>query len=131
MIYREILEFDIEKDDFIDITEHINNIVAKCGIPEGLCNIFLPASTAGLILNENDNFLISDFKRFFSIIDENKPYAHPDNAHSHLRAAMLALPEKTIPISKGRLVLGTWQNIMLWNFDTRPRKRKVIITIMD
>jgi len=47
MIYREILEFGVEKDDFVDITDKINEIVTKCGIPEGLCNVFLPSSTSG------------------------------------------------------------------------------------
>ncbi len=113
---------------FQDITEKILKVVEECRIVEGLCNIFLPATTAGLMVNENDRMLMEDFRRHFQAINDKKLYSHPSNAFSHLRANMLSC-EHTLPVSNGRLILGTWQRIILWEFDVEPRKRDVIITI--
>ena len=126
---RTILEVVTKPNSFVDITSQIKKLVSEGKIKDGLCNIFLPATTAGLMMNENERMLIEDFKRFFSIIDEKSHYNHPDNAFSHLRANMLSC-EKTIPIVEKGLVLGNWQSILLWEFDTRPRKREIIITFV-
>jgi len=129
IMYKTELEIQTKPNSFVDITKKIKDIVTESKIKNGLCNIFIPGTTAGLMMNENDMMLIEDFKKFFSIIDDKKHYNHPDNAFSHLRANLLST-EKTIPVDNGDLALGTWQSILLWEFDVNPRKRNLMITIM-
>lgn len=130
VLFRDILTIATEKGiGYVDITERVVNLVKVCKILEGVCNIFVPATTAGLMVNENDRMLIEDFKRQFAAIDEKKLYSHPQNAFSHLRANLLDT-EKTLPISNGKLLLGEWQSIILWEFDKEPRKREVIVTVV-
>lgn len=130
MLFRKNLEIETKRDGFIDITNEIEKMVEESNVKEGLCNIFLPATTAGLVMNENERMLIEDFKRFFDkSVPDDKLYNHPSNAFSHLRAN-LAATEKTIPVSHGKLVLGTWQSILLWEFDINKRKREVVVTVM-
>jgi len=89
----------------------------------------MTATTASLTINENDELLAHDFNRLVkSIASEDKMYAHPDNAHSHLRSTVFGI-EKTIPVSNGKLILGTWQRLILWEFDTKNRRRKLIISV--
>lgn len=129
MIFREILAIDTQQGiSFVNITERVRKIAEGCGITEGLCHLFLPATTAGLMLNENDRMLMEDFRHHFQSISEKKMYAHPDNAFSHLRASLLP-SSHVIPVSNGKLILGTWQSIMLWEFDAGPRKRDIIVTV--
>ena len=131
MLFRKNLEIETRRNEFIDITNNIEKIVEKSNVKEGLCNIFLPATTAGLVMNENERMLIEDFKRFFNkSVPDDRPYNHPSNAFSHLRASIVST-EKTIPVSHGKLLLGTWQSILLWEFDINKRKRKVVVTLMD
>ncbi|MBI2578710.1 MAG: YjbQ family protein [Candidatus Aenigmarchaeota archaeon] len=129
MIHRGVLEFSTKEGiSFIDITKEVLSVIAKSRIREGTCNVFLPATTAGLLLNEKDRMLLEDFKKMFMLIDENKIYHHPSNAFSHLRASMLR-SDVTFPIADGKAVLGTWQSIILWEFDVEPRKRSVVVTV--
>src|SRR3989344_2042615 len=128
MLYREIIEIDTEKDKFYDITKKVEEIIRSSQLREGLCNIFLKGTTAGLIINEKEQMLMGDFLRLFREIDEKRLYNHPSNAFSHMRASMLDT-EKTMPIANGKLILGTWQSIILWEFDTDKRKREIIVTV--
>lgn len=130
VLFRDVIEISTEKGiSYVDITENVAKLVKACKILEGVCNIFVPATTAGLMVNENDRMLIEDFRRYFAAIDEKKLYSHPQNAFSHLRANLLDT-EKTLPISNGKLLLGKWQSIIFWEFDKEPRKREVIVTVV-
>lgn len=130
VLFRDTIEIETQKGiSFLDLTDRIAKMVYDCNIQEGVCNVFLPGTTAGLMINENDRMLIEDFKRFFQIIDEKKLYSHPSNAFSHLRANLLR-PEITVPVSNRKLLLGRWQSILLWEFDAEPRKRELIITVV-
>jgi secondary thiamine-phosphate synthase enzyme len=130
-LFRKTLKIKTRKNEFIDLTNTVKKVVKESKEKEGLCHIFLPATTAGLIMNENEKLLIEDFRRFFSkLLPSDKLYNHSANAFSHLRAS-LASTEKTIPVSGGRLLLGTWQSIMLWEFDIENRSREVVITIIS
>lgn len=128
-MHRHILEFSTKEGGFVDITEDVRKIVGNSRVREGLCSVFIPATTAGLLLNEKDRMLLEDFRKFFQTVDDKKLYHHPSNAFSHLRASMLR-SDITMPVSDGKLVLGTWQSIILWEFDIEPRKRAVIVTVM-
>lgn len=128
VLFRDVIEVSTEKGiSYVDITETVSKLVGECQILEGLCNIFIPSSTAGLMVNDGDRMLIEDFRRHFAAIDETKIYSQR-NAFSQLRANLLDA-EKTLPVSKGRLLLDGRQSILLWEFDKEPRKREIIITV--
>jgi secondary thiamine-phosphate synthase enzyme len=131
MFFRETIKLKTKKDECIDITDRVQQIVRKSGVNEGICNIFCPATTCGLITNENELMLISDFKRFFGqILPEQKVYQHASNGHSHLRAGLIN-QSLTFPVSNQSLVLGQWQSILFFEFDIKPRDRQIIITILS
>lgn len=131
MFYREILEVETKPGiSCTDVTDFIVKVVMKSGISEGLCNVFVTATTAGVMLNESERFLLEDFKRLFrALIDEEKPYGHAKNAFSHMRASFFG-QEKTLPVANNKLVLGQWQSVLLWEFDAAPRKRQVVVTVL-
>ncbi|MFH0949424.1 MAG: secondary thiamine-phosphate synthase enzyme YjbQ [Candidatus Aenigmatarchaeota archaeon] len=129
-MYRETIKLETQKDSCTNITNLVNKAVKNSKVKEGMCNIFLPATTAGLTLNEDDILLNADFLRQFKKIDENKIYSHPNNAFSHLRAAM-ARQDMNIPVTKNALSLGTWQSILLWEFDTKEREREIVVTVVE
>ena len=129
MLYRDILKLPVKKDGFADITRQISDIVGKSKAKDGLCNIFLTGTTASLMLNENDRMLIEDFRKTAaSLIPDDHIYQHPENAPSHLRAALLN-QNLTVPVSNGKLLLGQWQSIILFEFDTRDREREIVVTV--
>ncbi len=113
--------------DFIDITDKVADIVAQSGVKEGLCHLFIPGSTAGILINEHDSSLLDDFRELFQQLTKGS-WRHPSNASSHLLAGLIG-PEKTIPVKNASLQLGTWQQIFLVEFDVRPRSREVIVTV--
>jgi len=131
MIFRDVIEIKTETNKFYDITKEIKSIVEKQQIGDGICNLFLQATTAGFMVNENDRMLYEDMRNFFkNVAPENKFYTHPENAFSHIRASMLN-QSLSIPVASGELVLGAWQRILLWEFDVKPRERKIVVTISD
>lgn len=122
-------------NDVIDITDKISEIVEKSKVKEGLCLISCPGSTAGLTTIEAEPNLIEDFKEFLEkITPSNRSYRHDQtwgdrNAPSHIRSALIK-PFLTVPIENGNLVLGTWQQIVLVDFDNRPREREILVKII-
>ncbi len=115
--------------DFVDITEKANGIVKESEIEEGLALLFAPHATGAIILNENDPSLLEDLRDLLERIIPKDGYRHPFNAHSHLRSIIME-PSKVIPVSNGRLRLGTWQSIIWVEVDTRPRNRTVLVTVV-
>jgi secondary thiamine-phosphate synthase enzyme len=122
-------------NDIIDITDKVAEMIGRSKIKDGICLISCPGSTAGLTTIEYDPNLLEDFKEFLEkIAPSNRPYHHDEtwedkNAFSHLRSALIK-PFLTVPIENGKLILGTWQQIVLIDFDNRPREREIIIKIM-
>jgi secondary thiamine-phosphate synthase enzyme len=123
-------------NDIIDITEKISAIVENSKIKEGICLISCPGSTVGLTTIENDPNLLEDFKEFLEkLVPSNRTYRHDKtwgeaNAPSHIRSALIK-PFLTVPIEDGKLILGQWQNLVLINFDNRPRERKVVVKVIS
>jgi secondary thiamine-phosphate synthase enzyme len=121
--------------DLINITEHIQEALDKSNLKEGAVTVFVVGSTAAITSFEYEPGLISDVKELYErIIPSTKPYAHDEtwgdaNGFSHLRSALQG-PSLVIPFNSGRLILGTWQQIVLAEFDTRPRQRKIILQFM-
>lgn len=118
------------KNEFIDITDKVEEFVRKSGRDSGLCHIFIPHTTCSLILNENEFNIKKDFLNFLEkLVPENFPYNHDDgNAHAHLKNIVLG-NSHLIPFRNGELLLGTWQRLMLIDPDG-PRSRKVILTLI-
>ena len=103
---------------------------------EGLLHLFVPGSTVALTTLEYEPGLVKhDMQRVFQrLIPDDVPYEHEatwndDNGHSHVRAAMLG-PSITVPFSNGKLLTGEYQQVVLIDFDTRPRRRKIICTLL-
>lgn len=124
------------QDDVIDITEQVSNVVKDSNIENGTVTIFVAGSTAAITTIEYEPGLIKDFPEMLSrIIPKNIEYEHDNtwhdgNGHSHVRASLVG-PSLTVPIINGKLTLGTWQQIVLLEMDTRPRNRNLILQIMS
>ncbi len=121
--------------DIIDITNDIQNIMLDSSIKEGLCTVFSVGSTAGITTIEYEPGLLKDIPKLLEkLIPSAIRYNHDDtwgdgNGHSHLRSALIKT-SLSIPIYKGELTLGTWQQIVLIDFDNRSRTRRIVIQIM-
>jgi secondary thiamine-phosphate synthase enzyme len=119
-----------KENDFIDLTEKVQEIVADSGIREGLCNVFVQHTTCFIMVNENEPNLKKDFfEMIYQLIPQNGHYNHDDgNAHAHLKEIMFSC-DKTIPISNGKLNLGAWQSILFIDPDA-PRDRKILVKVI-
>ncbi|UCD08886.1 MAG: YjbQ family protein [Dehalococcoidales bacterium] len=121
--------------DSIDITSQIQDEIDSNNINSGTVTVFVSGSTAGLTTIEYEPGVVSDFEEMFErIIPKGMKYEHDrawgdGNGHSHVRASLLG-PSLVIPFSDKRLILGTWQQVILVDFDNRPRSRQVILQIM-
>jgi secondary thiamine-phosphate synthase enzyme len=122
--------------DVVDMTEQVSTAVARADIRSGTVTLFNIGSTAGITTTEYEPGLANyDIKAAFEkIAPENARYEHEqtwhdDNGHAHVRASLLG-PSLSIPIVEGRLTLGTWQQIILVDFDTRPRTRTIVCQII-
>ena len=124
------------QDDVIDITKQVSNVVKDSNIENGTVTIFVAGSTAAVTTIEYEPGLINDFPEMLSrIIPKNIEYEHDNtwhdgNGHSHVRASLVG-PSLTVPIINGKLTVGTWQQIVLLEMDTRPRNRNLILQIMS
>ncbi len=122
------------RTDIIDITAQVQKIVNESGISEGNALVFVPGSTAGITTIEYEPGLLKDYPEFLEkIIPSNIRYHHDDtwhdgNGHSHVRAALQGA-SFTVPFTNGSLLLGTWQQIILIDFDNRSRNRRIIVQI--
>ncbi len=130
MAYSETIKVKIKSQDFHDITGEVENILRESEIDDGICNIFAVGATGAILINENEPMLLEDFRRTLEKVSSSKElYQHIENAYSHIRS-MLIGNSQSIPVKDGKLMLGTWQNIMVVNFDTRDRNREVIVTVV-
>ncbi len=121
--------------DIVDITPQVEQQIAKVKVDSGTVTVFVTGSTAGITTIEFEPGLLADLKEMWQrLVPENIPYAHDrawgdGNGHSHIRASLLGA-SLVIPFSHKRLALGTWQQIVLVDFDNRPRSRQVVVQVM-
>lgn len=123
-----------KKSELIDITEKVEQVIKDSGIKKGICIVYAPHATAGILINENnDPSVCRDIlNQLEKIAPEKASYEHDkidNNAHAHIKASIIG-PSETIIIEDGELVLGTWQGIALAEFDG-PRTRTVLIKIIE
>jgi secondary thiamine-phosphate synthase enzyme len=116
----------------LELGKHLKNIRGS-----GLLHLFVPGSTAAITTIEYERGLVKhDLAAALQrLIPDNIPYEHEatwndDNGHSHIRASFFG-PELTVPFADGQLMTGEWQQVVLIDFDTRPRRRTVIVTVMQ
>jgi len=121
--------------DIIDITTQVSKAVKESKVKDGICLISSPGSTCGITTIEYEPELLKDFKEFLEkIIPSDKEYHHDSvwrekNGFSHLRSALIK-PFLAVPIEEEKLVLGTWQQLVLIDFDNRPREREIMVKII-
>lgn len=120
----------------VDVTEQVQNALARSGIRDGILVVFVSGSTAAITTTEAEPGLMNhDLRAFYERIAPADAYYHheqtwhDDNGHAHVRASALG-PSLAVPVVDGRLPLGTWQQIVLLDFDTRPRRREVVVQIV-
>lgn len=121
--------------DVRDLTALVSGAVRATGLDSGIATVFVVGSTAGVTTIEFEPGAVADLDRAFeSVAPRDAEYRHhlrwgDDNGSSHVRAAMLG-PSLTVPFQKSELAVGTWQQIVLVEFDTRPRTREIVIQVM-
>ena len=130
--------FSIEtrgETDILDVTDRLIDVLGDSGMSRGILTAIIPGSTAGITTIEYEDGLIHDLKEAFEkIAPRNGNYMHnlkwhDGNGYAHVRASMVG-QDITIPFRDGRLILGTWQQVILIDFDNRPRTREVFVTVM-
>ncbi|MBN2331215.1 MAG: YjbQ family protein [Candidatus Aenigmarchaeota archaeon] len=120
--------------DIIDITGDVKGVVSRSKIKEGSALVFVSGSTASVSTMEHEPNLAKDVKRALDkMAPYGKDYEHhktwgDDNGPAHVRSTMLG-PSITVPVHDGELMLGTWQQIVVLDFDTRPRSRELVIQV--
>jgi len=120
--------------DVLDITPQVEQIVSASGVGSGIVLAFTPGSTAGLTTMEYEPGAVSDLKEAIArLAPEDLDYAHvlsgDGNGFSHVRAALLG-PSLSLPVRGGALVTGKWQQVVLVDFDNRPRSRRVEVQVL-
>lgn len=117
------------RGELVDITDQVRDAVADSGVRDGLCCVFVPHTTAGVLINENvDPDVRRDVLAHLErVVPNEEPFRHSEgNSDAHIKAILVG-SSKTIPIRKGRLSLGTWQGIFFAEFDG-PRNRSFSVT---
>ena len=120
------------REELINITPLVKNILSRSGMKKGACIVFVPHTTAGVTINENaDPDVPRDLLMGLStIVPQSLPFKHGEgNSDAHLKATLLG-SSVNIPVEDGRLVLGTWQGIFFCEFDG-PRSRRVYIQLIS
>jgi len=120
---------------FFEVTSEVASVVSSSGTQDGLCNLFVPHTSASLLAGENwDSSVRRDLEAFLSrlVPDGDPRYEHdaegPDDMPAHIRT-MLTQSSIVIPVACGKLHLGTWQGVYLWEHRTSPHERRIIVTV--
>ncbi len=133
--YQRSVEIQTRGRGLVDVTREVAAIVAEASVTVGLCSVFVQHTSASLVIQENaDPSVLRDLQRWMDrLAPESDVYEHddegPDDMPGHLRSAVTRTSE-TIPISSGRLALGTWQAVYLWEHRSRAHTRRLVVTVM-
>ena len=120
----------------VDLTEGVARVVATSGVRTGVACVFVVGSTAAVTTMEHEPGGVADLQALLDrLIPREERYEHnvrnaDTNAHAHLRAALVG-PSEAIPVVEGRLALGTWQQVVLVDFDDSPRDRTVLVHVLE
>ena len=119
---------------FTNITEALREVVSGSGVRPGLCTVFVQHTSASLVIQENaDPAVLRDLERWLSdLAPESRAWEHddegPDDMPAHARSALTKTSE-VIPVTDGRLALGTWQGVYLWEHRARPHQRRIVVHV--
>ncbi|MFW6359655.1 MAG: secondary thiamine-phosphate synthase enzyme YjbQ [Chroococcales cyanobacterium] len=134
--YQQVLRLKTTGKTLQKITSKVEDVVRQSGIETGLCTVFVRHTSASLIIQENaDPDVLRDLSNFFAklVPEDTSLYVHttegPDDMPAHIRSAITRTSEQ-IPIANGRLMLGTWQGIYLWEHRQRNHQREVVVHVM-
>jgi secondary thiamine-phosphate synthase enzyme len=123
-------------DEVLDITRRVREAVAGSGLSDGVATVFVVGSTAAITTIEFEPGLVKDFPAMLEraaprtgIEYEHQRRWHDGNGHSHVKASLIG-PSLSVPLVKGDLALGEWQQVVLVEFDVRPRTRKVVVQLI-
>lgn len=134
VVYTSEINLETESENqIIDISLQVRNIIKQSGVKRGTVTAFIPGATGAITTMEYEPRLVKDTLDFLEkLVPKGVGYHHDyqdDNAHSHIKATLLS-PDITIPIIDGAPVLGTWQQIVFFELDTRGRERKIFVTVI-
>jgi secondary thiamine-phosphate synthase enzyme len=122
--------------DVCPLSDRVLEVVRDAGAERGVATVFVPGATAAITTMEYEPGGVHDLKAALDrLVPPDGPYEHnrlnyDSNSHAHIRAAIVG-PSESIPIDAGRLLLGTWQEIVLLDFDDRPRERTVLVSVLS
>ena len=134
-LYQKILEINTSPKSFLDITKDVQTLVSESGLDNGICNLFIKHTSASLVIQENyDPSVRQDFETIFSkLVPEDFPYVHnmegKDDMPAHIRSALTSTSE-AVPVVNGKLSLGTWQGIYIWEHRDQRHIRQVMVTVV-
>ena len=135
MVHTHAIKLSTKGDnDIHDLTGEVASAAEASGARNGIVTVFVPGSTAGVTAIEHETGMMRDLQEFLDrTAPPDAPYHHnhggDSNGHAHIRSAFIG-PSLTVPLIEGRLGLGTWQQIVLVDFDDRPRKREVTVQVL-
>ena len=130
--FKEIALESRRRAELIKLDEHVAEAIAESGVEDGVCHVYVPHTTAGVMINEGaDPNLIQDIlARLVQLVPQDGRYAHiEDNADSHIKAALVG-SSVVVLIRKGAPLLGTWQSVFFCEFDG-PRRRQVFLRVAE
>ena len=134
-LYQKTLEINTSPKSFLDITKDVQTLVSESGLDNGICNLFIKHTSASLVIQENyDPSVRQDFETIFSkLVPEDFPYVHnmegKDDMPAHVRSALTSTSE-AVPVVNGKLSLGTWQGIYIWEHRDQRHIRKVTVSLI-
>ena len=134
-LYQKTLEINTSPKSFQDITKNVQALVLESGLVNGVCSLFIKHTSASLVIQENyDPSVRQDFETIFSkLVPEDFPYIHnmegKDDMPAHIRSALTSTSE-SIPVVNGKLSLGTWQGIYVWEHRDQRHIRKVTFCLV-
>ena len=133
-VLQEVIEVPTRGRGFVDVTAEIAAVVERARVSTGLCSVFIQHTSASLVVQENaDPAVLRDLARWMErLAPESREYEHdaegPDDMPSHLRSAVTRTAE-VLPVRDGRLALGTWQALYVWEHRTAPHRRRLLVTV--
>ncbi len=135
LVHQETLEIETRGDGFVDVTRAVANVLSRSQIRQGLCSVFVQHTSASLLIQENaDPRVLSDLAAWLAeLAPTSRKWEHddegPDDMPAHARSALTRTSE-TLPVAAGRLALGTWQALYLWEHRRRPHVRRLLVSIL-
>lgn len=132
--HQSVLEITTRGRGFVNVTERVESVVRGSGVKSGLCSVFCQHTSASLVIQENaDPAVLRDLERWLSeLAPESRAWEHddegPDDMPAHAKSAVTRAAE-TLPVVGGRLGLGTWQALYVWEHRARPHTRSLVVTV--